>query len=362
MSVTTSFKKLQKKYGNFNAPTIEVEVGSTKLIAGKKLQITQLEVELTSGYEASGASFVVAGCYEGKKTDFSDAVDKIQIGEKISISAGYIKTEEIFIGYINQIDYCLGTSAEIASIRVECMDAKGLLMKNRRLEFFDKKKPGDLVREILMDKPVGSYLTGIDISAGPQEDVPLRTNMQTDYDIIVEQANKQGFEFFIVQGKAYFRERRKVTSTIMSIDLGDGLFSARLSLSGQSLVKSVEVRSIDENNGKLVNGKANISGSFSQGSSASKMLGSSKQVFYEAGVADNAEAMRRAEARVETMAENFGTIECECLGIPEIGPGRYIQVNKLSKVMNQKYYITYVRHTIDDSGFHTVFRGGLKSL
>ena len=31
--------------------------------------------------------------------------------------------------------------------------------------------------------------------------------MMTDYDLIVEQAQKQGFEFFILQGKAYFRKK-----------------------------------------------------------------------------------------------------------------------------------------------------------
>lgn len=44
----------------------------------------------------------------------------------------------------------------------------------------------------------------------------------TDYEVIVEQAEKQGYEFFIIQGKAYFRKRQKVTSALMTEGTGPG--------------------------------------------------------------------------------------------------------------------------------------------
>lgn len=362
MSVTTSYDDLKSKYENFEAPTIEINVGSVKLVSTKELVIDNVEVELTSGYEASGASFEIRNAYEEKNTNFSSDIDKVQIGESVTISLGYISTEEIFSGYVSQVEYRINVAGESSCIRVECMDAKGLLMKNRRLEIFEKKTPGALVKEILGEKPAADYLDGNDVTEGSEDAIGLRANMQTDYEIIVEQANKYGYEFFIVQGKAYFREAKKVNSTIMKLSPMGGLISAKLSLSGQKLVKTVEVRSIDESSGELITGEASISGTFSDGSSGNKMLGDSKQVYYEAGVEDSAEAKSRAEARVEAMANEFGQVECECVGIPEIGPGRFIELEKLSTTMNKKYYVTYVKHTIDFEGFTTVFRGGLNSL
>ncbi|MFI3176692.1 MAG: hypothetical protein R3Y67_04255 [Eubacteriales bacterium] len=362
MSVTTSCSDLETKYEKFAAPTVEVEVASTKLVSSTQLIIKDVEVELTSGYEASGATFTVVNAYEQKNSDFSSDINKVQLGESVSISLGYITTEEVFSGYVSRIDYQIARTGDVSAVRVECMDAKGMLMKNRRLEMFEKKTPGSLIKQILGEKPVADYLDGMDITEGNEEEIALRASMLTDYEIIVEQAKKHGYEFFIIQGKAHYAKRESVSSSIMTLTPMDLLYSARLILDSQKLVKTVEVRSIDGNSGELVTGEGTISGTFSSSSSGNKMLGTSKQVFYEAGVVDNAEAVARATARVEAMAATFGEIECECVGIPEIGPARFIELDRVSEVMNKKYYITYVKHTIGENGFTTTFKGGLKSL
>lgn len=362
MSATTDFKSLVKKYDNFNAPAVEITVGSTKLMSGKDLDIVSVEIELTSGYEASGCVFVIAGSYDVEKTDFSTDISAVQIGEKVEVSIGYVRKEAVFNGYVNQIDYCYGMDDEEFGIRVECMDAKGLLMKNRRLEFFTEKSADAIVKKVLSEAPVSSYLSGKEVDTCPKEDVPLRSHMMTDYELIVEQASKQGYEFFIIQGKAYFRKKQKVTSTLMKLSPQNGIIGARFSVSGQHLVKKIEVRSIDESNGKQIKGNATISGKFSKGSSGNMLLGNSTQVFYEPGVKDTNEAKKRAEARAEAIADQFGELECECVGIPELAPGRFIQVEKLSSQANRKYYIQYVKHVIDESGYRTYFKAGVNSL
>lgn len=362
MSTTTTYKALEKKYDNFGAPSIEVTVGSAKLVTGKNLEISRVEVELTSGYEASGCCFELCCVYEMEKTDFSKSISKIQIGEKVEIFIGYIRRESVFEGYINQIDYQYGIDLKKYKIRVECMDAKGLLMKNRRLEFFTETSADAVVKKILSDSPVSRYLSGKEVDMCPKEEVPLRSHMMTDYELIVEQASKLGYEFFIIQGKAYFRKKQKVKSTLMKLTPLDGIIGARLILSGQQLVKQIEVRSIDEETGKQIKGTASVSGKFSQGSSGNMMLGTSKQVFYEPGVKDAAEAKKRAEARAEAIAEQFGELECECVGIPELVPGRFISVDKLSSQANGKYYVRYVRHEIDTTGYRTYLKAGVSSL
>ena len=362
MGATASFAALAKKYDNFSAPAVEITVGSTKLMSGKDLDIVQLEMELTCGYEASGCVFVIAGAYDVGKTDFSGDISSVQIGEKVEIAVGYIRTESIFKGYINQIDYYYGIGDEDFQIRVECMDAKGLLMKTRRLEFFTEKSADAVVKKILSESPVSSYLTGKEIDTCPKEDIPLRSHMMTDYDLVVEQASKQGYEFFILQGKAYFRKKEKVTSVLMKLSPQNGILGARFVLSGQSLVKKIEVRSIDEENGKQIKGEAAISGKFSKGSSGNMLLGVSRQIYYEPGVKDAAQAKARAKARIDAAADQFGELECECVGIPELSPGRFVEVEKLSSQADRKYYVRYVRHVIDENGYRTFFKAGVSSL
>lgn len=49
MSVTATYAELEKKYNGFVSPELEIQVGSRKLISGEKLQIGELELELTNG-------------------------------------------------------------------------------------------------------------------------------------------------------------------------------------------------------------------------------------------------------------------------------------------------------------------------
>ena len=66
MKGSTSFRSLKKKYDDFSAPSVEVTVGSTKLVSGAGADIFDLELELTSGFEASGCVFYIDGAYDEK--------------------------------------------------------------------------------------------------------------------------------------------------------------------------------------------------------------------------------------------------------------------------------------------------------
>lgn len=358
MSGSTTYSVLEKKYNNFKAPSCEIKVGSTKLLSGKDLFISELEVELTSGFEASGCRFEICAVYNPEKSDFSSDVSCLAIGEKLEIEVGYVKRESVFNGYISDIKYSFSGSS--ISITVLGMDAKGALMKSRRMEFFTEKTANAIVNKILGESPVSNYISGKVVDSCSEDEVPLRSHQMTDYELIVEQAQKNGFEFFILQGKAYFRKRKKVKSSIMTLEPGEALISANVTYSGQKLVNEFEIRSIDQEKGEMISGSASISGSF--GKSKSKLLGKSKQIFYEPGVKDANEAKARATARAEEAAESFGELTANMVGIPEIVPGRFIKVKKLADAVNGSYYINYVRHIIDEGGFYTEIRASRNSL
>lgn len=362
MNGTASYAELERKYYDFRAPDMEIKVGNEKLVSRGKLSVKELDLELTSGFEASGCTFLVTGAYEEENTDFSSKVDILQLGETVEVSVGYVRLEMVFKGYVSRIEYRFGTDGAGCDIFVECMDAKGLLMKTRRMEFFTQKSADGVVSAILSDTPVSSYLSGKELDVCAEEEVPLRSHMMSDYDLIVEQASKHGFEFFIIQGKAYFRKRRKVTTPVMTLTPGSGLINARFSLSGQELVKKIEVRSIDASSGKQISGEASPTGSYGSGSGPKKLMGASRQVYYEPGVKDSEEAKGRAKTRLDAGLSRFGTLECECVGIPELSPGRYVTLDKLSSRMNRKYYITYVRHVIDGDGYRTFLKAEVDSL
>ncbi|MDO4261618.1 MAG: hypothetical protein Q4C82_06030 [Eubacteriales bacterium] len=362
MQESTDYGALRKKYGEFRAPSMEVTVGTTRLAAGEKADVRSLELELTSGLEASGCVFFLENVYEEKQTDFKKFVEKLQLGEMVEVELGYVRRESLFKGYVNKIDYQFGMEDGSCRIRVECMDVKGLLMKTRRMEFFTQKSADAVVGFLLGEPPVSGYLSGKELDSCPEDEVPLRSHMMTDYELISEQADKHGYEFFILQGKAYFRKRQKVTSAIATLSPGKGILRAGFSISAQSLVDKIEIRSVDASSGARIQGEASISGSFGKGSGPSKLLKQTRQVFYEPGVKDASEAALRAQARMDDARRRFGQLECECVGIPELAPGRFVEVEGLSGIADRKYYITYVRHVFDEEGYRTYITAGADSL
>lgn len=362
LSVTTSYSSLEKKYSMFKAPTVEITVAGTKLVSSANFSIQNLIVDLTSDYEASGCTFSIVDAYEFEKTNFESKANKIGIGDKVEIEIGYIRTETVFKGYVNSVRYVFDKEGIVGEIQVECMDLKGLLMKNRRMEFFTQKSADAVLNEILKTTPVSSYVDGKKIDSCPEDEIPLRSNMQTDYDIMTEQASKLGYEFFVSQGKVVFRKKESVSSAIMELEPGNGVFELRSECSAQNLVKSIEVRSTDPETGKVISGTATLSGTFSKGSGGSKVVGSSKQVFYEPGLKDAAEAKKRAEARIKAVSDTFGYLEVTCIGIPEIGPGRFINIKKFADNVNGKYYITSVRHNMAGGEYTTSFKARRSSM
>lgn len=362
MTGTTDYNILKTKYSDFTQPVLEIKVGGISMVASRDLLVQELIVELTSGYEASGCEFLVSGCYDYKKCDFDSGISaKFQIGEKIEILIGYDKTEMVFLGYIDTVEYEFGAETG-GAIRVRCMDAKGLLMKNRRLESFKEKRADAVVKSLLTTQPVSYYLAGKEIDSCPKEEVPLRSGMKTDYEIVVEQAEKMGYEFFIIQGKAYFRKAEKMTAPIMTLEPECGVGEGTVSFSGNELVENIEVRSISKDNGKIIQGKAKLLGRFSKGTSAKRMYASSTQVFYEPGVESVTEATKRARVRMNAKKAHFGSAELVCVGIPELVPGRFVKLDKFSSMVNGKYYIIGITHRFDADGFTTEVQARRSSL
>ena len=362
MTGTTNYTALETKYSNFDIPTLEIKVDGVKMVESKGVSIQELTVELTCGYEASGCDFLVGDCYDSEKCDFdSDISDKFQIGKKVEVLAGYQKTEMVFLGYIDTVTYEFEDGFP-GEIRVRCMDAKGLLMKNRRLEAFKETSADAVVKSLLSDQPVSYYLSGKEVDTCWKEAVPLRTGMKTDYEIVTEQASKMGFEFFIIQGKAYFRKAEKTTTPIMTLEPDCGIEEINVSFSGNKLVENIEVRSINPENGELIQGKAKLMGKFGQGTSASKIYRSTTQVFYEPGVESASEASSRADARMAALKSHFGSMEMRCIGIPELVPGRFVKLNKFASTVDGNYYITGITHRFDREGYRTTVRARRSSL
>jgi phage protein D len=148
----------------------------------------------------------------------------------------------------------------------------------------------------------------------------------------------------------------------MTVSPDMGLLSVKQSLRGMSLYKKTLVVAVNPADDKPVSGEAALNGRFGDGSSASRMLGASQKVIFDHSAQSAQQAEQRAKTLMQAARGNFGRLECQCVGIPELVPGRSVTIDGVSPSADKEYYILNVRHSLDDRGFFTNLEARIDTL
>lgn len=364
MTGSTDFPALQNKYRNFGAPTIRLRVEDVEILEKMDAMISNVAVELSNGASATGCSFDVIGEYDPKNTGFNgNGPEKLlQLGAKVELELGYIETVPVFFGLIAELEYVFENEDSAPFIHVECMDAKCVLMKRQRLELFSAKSITEAVGEIFDAQPFSDYIKGKTVDALTDKLDMIPAAMEDDFQFCTRCAAYIGYEFFILAGQVYFRKTPSGSSSIMTLSPEYGLSGVKLSLRGASLHKKTKVVGIGEQDGKMVSGEQAAGGKFAKNQNAARMMGESERTHFDHMVKSADEAAARAGTLMQMAVGEFGRIECKCVGIPELVPGRSITVKGVSPEADRDFYIISVRHTFDDNGFFTTLEARLNTL
>lgn len=382
---TDKFEKLKTDYGNFEAPKAQVTVGGMTFNGEdkktKELFVNNISVELTSGYEASIATFSIYNMFDvlNGVFDISKIKNAICLGNPVSISLGYAPLiKPVFTGFVSEVNF-VSNSEEATAVRITAMDAKGAMMANRYSRQLTAKYYSDAVKEIL-DKPVyGSVISEYKIDASPDggkaaskggapsvppvptagnEDKTKTIEMvdESDYEFILKAAKKFGYDFYISNGQVIYRKPKSSTQTLLSLKIGKGLTGVDLGYSMIGITNFVEARSTDAGKASGILKKLPVGVKFPYGSAGTKLIKNSKKVYIDPTIMSAEDANLRAQSLVEDMKYRFIQVECDCVGLPDILPGDFIELT-LIKGSVTKCYITEVKQTMStDDGYHVVFR------
>lgn len=80
-----------------------------------------------------------------------------------------------------------------------------------------------------------------------------------------------------------------------------------------------------------------------------------KKVITEFIVTQKNQADAIAKAEFDKANDTFIKGEVECIGLPQIRTGVWINLDKMGKRFSGKYYVTETTHTIDGNGYRTRF-------
>ena len=177
---------------------------------------------------------------------------------------------------------------------------------------------------------------------------------ESDYEFVVKAAKKYNYEFFVSSGIVYFRKAKNYAQVLMEVSPATGMKNVDVEYNVTGLVGEVEVRSTDVGKAEQIKNSVKLNNKLSKGKYASKLVKESSKVYIDPTADSKAEAGYRAEYLAEDVAFRFGTMEAEFIGIPDLVPGRYIKLVDMGDPVNNLFYITSVRHTMNaEQGFST---------
>lgn len=359
-----SFDELESKYYNFYAPSFEVICGlfsKTELVKKEGMAITQLKVERSID-KSDMCSFSVCNAYDMASSDFKkDWLEKhLSIGNFIEVKLGYgDRLQSVFKGLITSVKFDFPSEGS-PRLSVECHDKSYLMMKHK-LSFSWHFVPYSAIAIIL----AGLYGLNFVVDFSIDIHDTVQQENESNYSFLQRLAQKIGYEFFVSGDTLYFRSPYVGNLTpITTLKWGRSLksFSPEFDLNDQAC--AVVTRGYNEMLEQAVIGLAgyvNVPGIDSQ-----KIMNIMKNLFmgnvvdyeYNRGITSffEAESVALLKMRERLMKSLSGS--GECIGLPELSPGRFIKIDGLGSQLSDTYYITTVTHTISEAGYSTQFEVG----
>lgn len=366
------FAQLKQRYNAFQYPAASVDVEGKAIGTNRQgLIVGSMEVDLTSGMEASVCVFRIYGCVEEEGSYKTDALKPfISLGSKCSVSIGYEgDLTEVFRGLLVRTAFVCDEEG-IPCVEAEAMDIKGMMMANTHVKQLRAKKYAEAVKEILsfsvyQSMQSGGMLESTEIQATPGngENAHIDMVLESDYEFVAKAAKKFHYEFFTDVGKLYFREARKSASPLIEIGNGKGLLDYRIEYDLRGLVREVEARGVDDEKGELIAVRKKQKNKISLGNKADRFLSGTEKIIVDDGIRTKEEAGIRAEAVLKDISYRYGRLECSIVGLPEIKPGTSIALTGLGKGADNEFYVTSVSHVIsEEEGFQTRITGEAAQL
>ncbi|MCX9024988.1 MAG: contractile injection system protein, VgrG/Pvc8 family [Candidatus Methanoperedens sp.] len=278
-----------------------------------------------------------------------------KVGDIVKISMGIDSTVEMITGEITALDYTFGDSSYV---EVRGYDRLHRLRFGTMRRSFKDMKDSDIASKVASDV---SLSPNVDDTGTIQP--YIFQNNQTNYEFLLERANRIGYEMLVDDKKFIFRKSQEDKTPEVTLQYGIDLinFSARI----QTLTEGskIEVR------GWNVKDKEELTSTATKGSEKSKMKGKesgfemSEKAFTASAVSvvddliiDSKDAENIAKAKYNLNLQEFLTGEGICGGNPKIRAGKTIEIQGLGDRLSGTYYVASTVHSLSEGAYTTTFR------
>lgn len=422
-----TYSALKTTYMDFESPQAAIFFAGTAFKNTNNFIIDDVNVEVTSDFEASVATFRIYNIYDQSTSSFrySEIKQQVCIGNVVDIVLGYLGVgKTVFHGFISGLDFHFD-DVGLPYLEVTCMDIKGVMMASSYAQQISAASYSAAVEQIFARSVYASLMQGMSLRVtatpdaasaaggltgglggisnplsgagnltgaagnltgaagnltgaagglgGVSNNLPKAGNLtgglggvqsvspttiemvsESDYDFVVKAAKRYNYEFFADKNTLYFRPAKADTAPQAELSAGAGIleFSVGYSISG--LVGEVETRSVDAGTGKLVKSNKKLLQDAAMESKARALVGGAQKVYIDASIQSQQDADSRANSLYEQISYRLGSFEATCVGIPDLSPGRFIDIKGMGAPADNSFYITTIIHQFSSSsGYRT---------
>ena len=367
---TMDFESLQTKYDGFQTPTAVIKIND-RMVTDEKLpfQISDIEVDLTCGYEASIASFHIYNVYSTVKGQFeTEEIQKyIYLGSKVEIYLGYGATAKlVFVGVIAKVAYQM-LEYELPCIQLTSMDAKSIMMAGNYSRQLKATQFTEAAKEILMKTAYArlqskGIIRNIQVSQpvlkpsvdGASADQTIEMVAESDYEFLVKLAKRNNYEFFCECGTVIFRKAKEVRMPLLTLTPSMGVYQFEVEYDITGLSETIYARSTDPDKAKLIESKGKFSNKISLGNKAKPLLKGSERVYIDPTISSKEEAQDRVDSLMEDMAFRYGSLNMDMVGLPELKPGYFLDMQCMGEGPSNVFYMVGVHHSLRGSGGYSM--------
>ena len=361
-----------KLLGNFYVPAFAIEVDGRDLL-DESIEVFGVTVNNTLE-GADDFSFTVNNPFNEEHTEFKYLENKFfDVGKEVVIKIGYgdrRKVKPVLHGLITSLDVSFPANG-ISQLTVKGFDFSHKMMKGKserkrkRKYTWGSDKSQVSYSEVVRDIAGSEYDFNVNNVVETYEKHPLvkQNEKESDYDFIKNKlAAEVSFEVFVIGKDFYFRPRQNnVSAVVATLEWGRTLISFSPEINTADQISEVEVRGWDSTQQKPIVGKASHGqehgkdGARKTGSDAIAATQGKVVKHFWQPVFTKKEAVDRAKSILEQQALKYVKGSGECIGIPEIMPGKNIRLKGLGDKFSKKYYVEKATHSVTTSGYKTTF-------
>ena len=351
-SDTFSYDKLKAKYGGFRNPCCAVKAGG-KDVQTLGLLVSEMEIHQTIKDKAGACTFSIANGYDIVSGSFKDEIaDNFPLGQTIEAGIGYTTPVYMFKGFVVDVSFSF-ESGSPPSVRITCTDIRALMLQGN-LNAMPPVASFPLMIPLIMlmyTSILNMRIVYFDIWNILED---FRQN-EDDFHYLYNYGLKRGYEFFVLGEYCYFRKKWMNTALLMHLKWGESIISFNRATSYSS----------NKLSGAL-SGLLSFIPFFSdevlkpQGYPHKMATPQTPQVQVDTSEAKNTLDLVNIMATSKlNLSTNMVSGTVNCVGIPEIIPGRYIRLTGLDrKYFDGDYYIEEVTHKFSSGGYVTSFETG----